>query len=323
MPGYIAHVEWCVSDLYDQIQTLVSSFGFEVVAQRVRRIQDDFIEQIIVQSGATRFMLTQKSKTSTVQAVQVQDDEYPVLVCCSGQDHVRDTVFNVALKVGPNVDEITEKIQDLDAKSVLVAPNDKCQTRLSVVKSCCGNVIHTLLEHDFDPYPPGFEAFKTNVGQVWNENWLRTTHMDHITYVCHQGQSQKILQWYNSVFKMKRFLVNPQESISEGVEIPGDVNMRLSVGEWLSSWMCREEGVQFQGQDSKDLNFKLVLAEPLDNEKGSHVQNFLDGHSGPGLQHIGLTTPNACQTVSIMSKNGAQFRKPPPTYYQLVRQFFS
>ena len=98
-------------------------------------------------------MLTQKSKTSTVQAVQVQDDEYPVLVCCSGQDHVRDTVFNVALKVGPNVDEITEKIQDLDAKSVLVAPNDKCQTRLSVVKSCCGNVIHTLLEHDFDrPY---------------------------------------------------------------------------------------------------------------------------------------------------------------------------
>ena len=322
MPGYIHHVEWCVSDLYGQVQVLVSHYGFEPVAQRLRKIQDDFVvEQIFVQSGATRFMLTQKTRTVQAKVRSVQDDEYPVLVCCPGQDHVRDTVFNVALKIGPNVDEITEKIQDLDANSVLVAPNDKCHSRLSVVKSCCGNVIHSLLEKDFDPYPPGFEAIQTNVGQVWNENWLRTTHMDHVTYVCHPGQSQKILQWYNSVFKMKRFLVNPQESIEDGVEISGDVNMRLSVGEWLSSWMCREEGVQFQN-DSK-LNFKLVLAEPLDNEKGSHVQNFLDGHGGPGLQHIGLTTPNACQTVSVMSKNGAQFRKPPPTYYQLVSQILA
>ena len=66
------------------------------------------------------------------------------------------------------------------------------------------------------------------------------------------------------------------------------------------------------------LNFKLVLAEPLDNSKGSHVQTFLDQHGGPGLQHIGLTTANASITVQVMSDQGAQFRKPPPTYYQLV-----
>ena len=66
------------------------------------------------------------------------------------------------------------------------------------------------------------------------------------------------------------------------------------------------------------MNFKLVLAEPLDNSKGSHVQTFLDQHGGPGLQHIGLTTPNASVTVQVMSDQGAQFRKPPPTYYELV-----
>ena len=94
--------------------------------------------------------------------------------------------------------------------------------------------------------------------------------------------------------------------------------MRLTVGEWLSSWLCREDGVQFQNDTEDVMNFKLVLAEPLDNEKNSHVRNFLRDHGGPGLQHIGLTTPNACQTVSIMTKAGAQFRKPPPTYYKLV-----
>ena len=65
------------------------------------------------------------------------------------------------------------------------------------------------------------------------------------------------------------------------------------------------------------LNFKLVLAEPLDNEKDSHVKNFLNHHRGPGLQHIGLTTPNAAKTVQIMTDSGAQFRRPPPTYYKL------
>ena len=47
------------------------------------------------------------------------------------------------------------------------------------------------------------------------------------------------------------------------------------------------------------------------------MKNFLNNHGGPGLQHIGLTTPNAVQTVQIMSDQGAQFRRPPPTYYQL------
>ena len=70
------------------------------------------------------------------------------------------------------------------------------------------------------------------------------------------------------------------------------------------------------------LNFKLVLAEPLDNDKNSHVQNFLNHHGGPGLQHIGLSTSNVAETVQIMTDLGVQFRNPPPTYYKLVRKYF-
>lgn len=66
------------------------------------------------------------------------------------------------------------------------------------------------------------------------------------------------------------------------------------------------------------MNFKLVLAEPLEEDSDSHVQHFLDSHGGPGLQHIGLTAPNVSKTVEWMYEKGAQFRMPPPTYYQLV-----
>ena len=238
MPGYIHHVEWCVSDLQTQVQVLVSHYGFEPIAKRVRKIDEKWLaEQILVQSGATVFLLTQKSrltKTSTVQAVQA--NEYPVLVCCD-QDHIRDTVFNVCLVVGQYVNEITAKIEAFEPSSVLVHPNDKCTGLLSVVKSCCGNIIHTLLEKKFKILP-GFEEIgdKSAFGKSWNDNCLRTTHMDHVTYVCHQGQSQKILQWYHKMFKMRRFFVNPQ------------VNSKIKIPREIATWKVCLQFLNFGGK---------------------------------------------------------------------------
>ena len=68
-----------------------------------------------------------------------------------------------------------------------------------------------------------------------------------------------------------------------------EVGMRMKVGEWISSWLCREVGVKFPlSEVSREMesrrNFKLVLAEPLEGAADSHVQKFLDEHGGPGLQ---------------------------------------
>ena len=91
----------------------------------------------------------------------------------------------------------------------------------------------------------------------------------------------------------------------------------MMVGEWLSSWLCREEGVELSSASDERLNFKLVLAEPLENS--SHVQKFLSEHGGPGLQHIGLVSKGDIgNIVEKMQISGAEFRKPPPTYYKLV-----
>ena len=108
MPGYIHHIEWCVSDLKSQVQVLVSHYGFEPIAKRVRKIRENVVvEQVIVQSGATVFLLTQKSRTDSDNVEDVKPNEYPLMVCCENQDHFRDTVFNVCLVVGQYVNEIT------------------------------------------------------------------------------------------------------------------------------------------------------------------------------------------------------------------------
>ena len=40
-------------------------------------------------------------------------------------------------------------------------------------------------------------------------------------------------------------------------------------------------------------------------------------HGGPGVQHIGLLTPDIVTSVHNLANSGARFRHPPPTYYQL------
>ena len=74
MPGYIHHIEWCVSDLQNQVQKLVSQYGFQPIGQRIRKVQNILdvkthwvVQQIAVQSGDTIFIITQKSRTSSYE----------------------------------------------------------------------------------------------------------------------------------------------------------------------------------------------------------------------------------------------------------------
>ena len=74
MPGYIHHIEWCVSDLQNQVQKLVSQYGFQPIGQRIRKIQNILdvkthwvVQQVAVQSGDTIFIITQKSRTSSYE----------------------------------------------------------------------------------------------------------------------------------------------------------------------------------------------------------------------------------------------------------------
>ena len=78
MPGYIHHIEWCVSDLQNQVQNLVSQYGFQPIGQRIRKVQNILdvkthwvVQQVAVQSGDTIFIITQKSRTSSYENLHI------------------------------------------------------------------------------------------------------------------------------------------------------------------------------------------------------------------------------------------------------------
>jgi 4-hydroxyphenylpyruvate dioxygenase len=68
-------------------------------------------------------------------------------------------------------------------------------------------------------------------------------------------------------------------------------------------------------QDSSG-TIKLPINEPAPGQCKSQIDEYLEFHQGPGIQHIALATDNIVQTVSQLKQAGVEFLPIPPNYYQ-------
>lgn len=290
------------------LQNLTLQFGFCVLGLRDG--------EVVVRAGQTVFLISQKetSRGDRSDAQSLSGTAYPRIRCCPGRECCHgDSVFNVCLEVDSV--KSTCRTMEENGSTVIMSPqtipSPLGPVDFALVTSPCDNVLHSLVntQQFKGQFLPGFTE-ETCV----TEDRIGLTYMDHITYVCREGESQAILDWYGETCGMVRFMINKEEG-EEGTVIDGEVGIRLKVGEWLAEWLCREEGGQTG--DSQERNFKLVLAEPLAGTKDGHVNSFLCLNPGPGVQHIGLCTDNMQGSVGTLARRGVVFRRPPPAYYEL------
>lgn len=60
---------------------------------------------------------------------------------------------------------------------------------------------------------------------------------------------------------------------------------------------------------------KLPINEPAYGKRKSQIEEYLEYHAGPGVQHIALATDNIIETVSQLRAAGIEFLQTPKTYY--------
>ncbi len=60
----------------------------------------------------------------------------------------------------------------------------------------------------------------------------------------------------------------------------------------------------------------ININEPASGRRRSQIQEYLDYHNGPGVQHLGLTTDNIVQTVIHLRQAGVEFLSIPESYYE-------
>ncbi|MBI1859801.1 MAG: 4-hydroxyphenylpyruvate dioxygenase [Deltaproteobacteria bacterium] len=68
--------------------------------------------------------------------------------------------------------------------------------------------------------------------------------------------------------------------------------------------------------ESPDGRIKIPINEPT--EDASQIQEFLNIHHGPGVQHMALSTPDILQSVKKLRGLGIAFLEVPDTYYEAV-----
>ena len=61
---------------------------------------------------------------------------------------------------------------------------------------------------------------------------------------------------------------------------------------------------------------KFPINEPAKGRHKSQIQEFLDYHNGPGVQHIACTTSDIVATVRALRDRGIDFLRVPGTYYE-------
>ena len=64
-----------------------------------------------------------------------------------------------------------------------------------------------------------------------------------------------------------------------------------------------------------DERIKFPINEPAHGKFKSQIEEYLDYHKGPGVQHIALATEDILETVSKLTGQGVEFLRVPQTYY--------
>lgn len=298
-PGYLL-------DLFENV------YHFQLIGKR----QTEFYSQWILQSCLCRLIISSMNNFNANSMLKIDSNHYDILTSIVSKsltaDYIlnRDTVFNVALQV-KSIQTILDNNPDLE---VIVSPrharDEYGSIEYACIKSCIGNVVHTLINvSDYSgECLPGFQTISSSKKDCLIND------IDHVAFALSKDSSLNAIDWYKKVFGMKRFFVNQQDDPFHGFPVHvGNLGMRLFASEY---WKCSEVGC-FSENSS---NLKFVFAESLidDNQKSSdQIKRFLSQHQNQsGIQHIGfLCAKNIKESVRIAKINGAEFLTPCSDYY--------
>ena len=61
---------------------------------------------------------------------------------------------------------------------------------------------------------------------------------------------------------------------------------------------------------------KFPLNEPAEGRRKSQIEEYLEFHHGPGVQHIAMATNDILLTVGLMKEQGIEFLRVPHSYYE-------
>ena len=159
----------------------------------------------------------------------------------------------------------------------------------SAVKSY-GDTVHVFVERSaYDGvFLPGFTAWEPD----YRPGPVGLKYVDHMVANVDEGQMNKWVNWYAEVLGFKQLISFDDKDIS------------TKYTALMSKVMSNGNG-----------RIKFPINEPAPGLKKSQIEEYLEFHGGPGIQHIAVATDNIVKTVTALRDRGVEFLRVPVTYY--------
>jgi 4-hydroxyphenylpyruvate dioxygenase len=278
----IDYVEFYVGNAKQSAHFYCRSFGFRLVAYAGLETGMRDRSSFVIEQSNIRLIFTSALTPDGLIAEYVKLHGDGVYDIALLVDDAR-TCFNIAVERG--------------AKPIL-APTLLEGKNGSVVKATIagysGDLNHSFIERqnntDFLPqyYPieNSTQSTSTNL-----------TEIDHIVLSVELGKIDLWVNFYRTVLDFKQ----KQEFTSD------EISTKYSS---LTSKVL---------QNNTD-EIKFPINEPAQGYRKSQIQEYLDFHYGPGVQHIALRSNDIIKTVRELRNNGIEFLETPDTYYEKSQQ---
>jgi 4-hydroxyphenylpyruvate dioxygenase len=146
-------------------------------------------------------------------------------------------------------------------------------------------------------FAPGFEPIDTDRYSPGTFHPAGLKVIDHIVANVEEGQMNDWVAWHERVLDFSLLVSFDDKDIS-------------------TEYSALMSKVVADGRG----RIKLPINEPARARRRSQIEEYLQFHDGPGVQHIALATDDIIASVRAMRANDVSFLTVPPTYYELLPQ---
>lgn len=272
----IDHVEFYVGNAKQASIYYSKCFGFQKTAYCGLETGETKVTSYLLEQGDIRFLLTSSRHPSHPIAQSVVNHGDTVAIVALAVPDVR-AFYRMAIASGAT--GAIPPTDQIDEYGVL---------RFAAIHVYGDVLIKFVDRSDYSGvFAPGFVAQTSE-----SNNTAGLAHIDHVVGNVELGDMNRWCDFFVKALQFKMHMHFDDRAIST------EYSALMSKVLKLNDDIC------------------ININEPAKGRRKSQIQEFLDFHNGPGIQHIGFSTDDIVQTVVQLRENGVEFLSIPKTYYE-------
>ncbi|KAL9630864.1 MAG: hypothetical protein Q9204_004504 [Flavoplaca sp. TL-2023a] len=296
------HMTWYVGNAKQAASYYVTRFGFRYMAFQGLETGHRCVSSLVITNGGVTFVICAPLRDRHNLEKDTSESEKQLLTeihthLAKHGDAVKDVAFEVN-----DARAVYHRAMKNGAVSVQepATRRDECGDVTTAIIRTYGDTTHTLVEkNDYKGmFMPGYRAInQTDPIQNYLPQ-ISLEAIDHCVGNQDWGHMQAICDYYESKLAFHRFW-SPDDNLL------------------LTSFSAMNSIVMASPPPSL---IKMPINEPAVGLKKSQIEEFVDFHSGAGVQHIAFRCQDIVATVQGLRERGVEFIDVPSTYYEALHK---